>query len=80
MAHVRKFLPWTLLFAVMTAGGLSVLQAQEPRETLSFGGACDCQLPNSGEYGLLEPDPDDPGEQRCNDSASCDPPKSIQSS
>ncbi|MEM1178284.1 MAG: hypothetical protein AAGM22_08075 [Acidobacteriota bacterium] len=66
MDRVRKMLPAALLFSAIAIGGMSVAQTGD--EGSSLGGdkpKCNCTLPNHGTYGLLEDDPNNPGEKRC---------------
>jgi len=72
MHYLKKSLPVLLLFVVVAMGGISTSQAKGP----GYGGVpdapqCNCRNPNVGSWGVLAPDPNAPGEDRCEVQDNC---------
>ncbi|MEM1178283.1 MAG: hypothetical protein AAGM22_08070 [Acidobacteriota bacterium] len=72
MDRLQKLLPLALLLAVLAIGGVSVAPMEASASSIAgVEPQCDCRLPNFNRWGVLEPDPNNAGEQRCFGTDAC---------
>ena len=79
MLESKKIIPFLLVVAALAIGGMSSVQVASAGDAfIPLAPQCNCRNPNVGTYGILAPDPNAPGEQRCEYSDTCWVPLQVE--